>query len=179
MSVENSTCMGEFSSAKRGGKVCLLSDCIYGISIPYNIKYGRFFELNFTLNGFSDRSYKSMCEDYTTFPTCLRSKRPPITFPPLYCPFTQFLGDVKPIYSYDAYIHILNTHFFTLGKYKVDDVKQEQSEDCYLATLHIKDTSATDSRAYYLAVENDRGTDRHAVQLYVNGKHFLIVFPLN
>ncbi|XP_049818433.1 irregular chiasm C-roughest protein isoform X2 [Aethina tumida] len=55
-----------------------------------------------------------------------------------------------------------------MGKYKVDDVIQEEREDCYLATLHIKDASATDSRAYYLAVENDRGTDRHAVQLYVN-----------
>ncbi|CAH0546798.1 unnamed protein product [Brassicogethes aeneus] len=55
-----------------------------------------------------------------------------------------------------------------VGKYKVDDVVQEEREDCYLATLHIKDASATDSRAYYLAVENDRGTDRHAVQLYVN-----------
>lgn len=55
---------------------------------------------------------------------------------------------------------------------------QEEREDCYLATLHIKDTSATDSRAYYLAVENDRGTDRHAVQLYVNGKNFFkILFP--
>ncbi|CAH1372543.1 unnamed protein product [Tenebrio molitor] len=55
-----------------------------------------------------------------------------------------------------------------MGRYKVDDVIQEEREDCYLATLHIKDASATDSRAYYLAVENDRGTDRHAVQLFVN-----------
>ncbi|XP_057662340.1 kin of IRRE-like protein 2 [Diorhabda carinulata] len=55
-----------------------------------------------------------------------------------------------------------------MGKYRVDDVTQEEREDCYLATLHIKDTTSTDSRAYYLAVENDRGTDRHAVQLYVN-----------
>ncbi|KAJ8922191.1 hypothetical protein NQ315_004126 [Exocentrus adspersus] len=55
-----------------------------------------------------------------------------------------------------------------MGKYKVDEVTQEEREDCYLSTLHIKDTSATDSRAYYLAVENDRGTDRHAVQLYVS-----------
>ncbi|XP_015833192.1 kin of IRRE-like protein 2 isoform X2 [Tribolium castaneum] len=55
-----------------------------------------------------------------------------------------------------------------MGRYKVDEVVQEEREDCYLATLHIKDASATDSRAYYLAVENDRGTDRHAVQLYVN-----------
>ena len=47
---------------------------------------------------------------------------------------------------------------------------QDAREDCYLATLRIRDADATDSRAYYLAVENDRGTDRHAVQLYVNGK---------
>ncbi|XP_044269442.1 irregular chiasm C-roughest protein isoform X2 [Tribolium madens] len=55
-----------------------------------------------------------------------------------------------------------------MGRYKVDEVVQEDREDCYLATLHIKDASATDSRAYYLAVENDRGTDRHAIQLFVN-----------
>lgn len=56
------------------------------------------------------------------------------------------------------------------GRYSVDEVIQEEREDCYLATLKIKDAEATDSRAYYLAVENDRGTDRHAVKLYVNGK---------
>lgn len=57
-----------------------------------------------------------------------------------------------------------------LGRYKVDDVMQEDTEDCYLATLHIKDATSADSRAYYLSVENDRGTDRHAIELYVNGK---------
>ncbi|XP_071051965.1 kin of IRRE-like protein 2 isoform X3 [Onthophagus taurus] len=55
-----------------------------------------------------------------------------------------------------------------MGRYRVDDVTQEAREDCYLATLRIKDADSTDSRAYYLAVENDKGTDRHAVQLYVN-----------
>ncbi|KAI4470872.1 nephrin [Holotrichia oblita] len=55
-----------------------------------------------------------------------------------------------------------------LGRYHVDDVIQEAREDCYLATLRIKDTDVTDSRSYYLAVENDRGIDRHVVQLYVN-----------
>ncbi|KAL3285009.1 hypothetical protein HHI36_019138 [Cryptolaemus montrouzieri] len=54
------------------------------------------------------------------------------------------------------------------GRFKVDDISQEQREDCYQTTLHIRDASASDSRAYYLAVENDRGTDRHAVQLHVN-----------
>lgn len=63
-----------------------------------------------------------------------------------------------------------------LGRYKVDDVLQEEREDCYLATLRINDADATDSRAYYLAVENDRGTDRHAVQLYVNGKYNFIPY---
>nr|CAH7754992.1 unnamed protein product [Callosobruchus chinensis] len=64
-----------------------------------------------------------------------------------------------------------------MGKYKVDDVTQEEREDCYLATLHIRDTTSTDSRAYYLAVENDKGTDRHAVQLYVNGElYFPVIF---
>ncbi|KAK9753408.1 hypothetical protein QE152_g3534 [Popillia japonica] len=55
-----------------------------------------------------------------------------------------------------------------LGRYHVDDVIQEAREDCYLATLRIKDADVTDSRSYYLAVENDRGIDRHVVQLYVN-----------
>lgn len=57
-----------------------------------------------------------------------------------------------------------------LGRYRVDKVIQEEREDCYLSTLHIKDASAIDSRAYYLTVENDKGKDRHAIQLYVNGK---------
>lgn len=55
-----------------------------------------------------------------------------------------------------------------MGKFKVDDVAQEQGEDCYLTTLHVRDTSATDSRTYYLLVENDKGKDTHAVQLLVN-----------
>ncbi|KAK9876842.1 hypothetical protein WA026_015078 [Henosepilachna vigintioctopunctata] len=55
-----------------------------------------------------------------------------------------------------------------MGRYKVDDIIQEQREDCYQTTLHIRDASATDSRAYYLAVENDKGTDRHEIQLHVN-----------
>ncbi|ERL89500.1 hypothetical protein D910_06866 [Dendroctonus ponderosae] len=55
-----------------------------------------------------------------------------------------------------------------MGKFKVDEVSQEEGEDCYLTILHIKDTSATDSRTYYLLVENDKGKDMHAIQLYVN-----------
>ncbi|KAL1517904.1 hypothetical protein ABEB36_001607 [Hypothenemus hampei] len=55
-----------------------------------------------------------------------------------------------------------------MGKFKVDEVLQQDGEDCYLTTLHIKDTTATDSRTYYLLVENDKGKDMHALQLYVN-----------
>lgn len=58
---------------------------------------------------------------------------------------------------------------FVAGRFHVDEVIQDEREDCYIATLHIDSATATDSRAYYLVVENDRGTDRHAVQLYVNG----------
>lgn len=47
---------------------------------------------------------------------------------------------------------------------------QEEREDCYISTLYIKDSAAMDSRAYYLVVENDKGKDKHAIQLYVNGK---------
>ncbi|XP_045463992.1 hemicentin-2 isoform X2 [Harmonia axyridis] len=55
-----------------------------------------------------------------------------------------------------------------MGRYRVENIIQEQREDCYKTTLHIRDVSATDSRAYYLSVENDSGTDRHAVQLHVS-----------
>lgn len=46
---------------------------------------------------------------------------------------------------------------------------QDAREDCYLASLHIRDAQFYDSRPYYLVVENDRGTDRHAVHLKVEG----------
>lgn len=38
-----------------------------------------------------------------------------------------------------------------------------------MATLHISETDSHDSRPYYLVVENDRGIDRHAVHLSVEG----------
>lgn len=53
---------------------------------------------------------------------------------------------------------------------------QEEVEDCYVSTLHIKKADSMDSRAYYLVVENDKGKDRHAIQLYVNGEHGLLGF---
>lgn len=54
-------------------------------------------------------------------------------------------------------------------RYRVDDVTQDAREDCYRATLHISHTDLHDSRPYYLVVENDRGIDRHAIHLKVEG----------
>ncbi|XP_058119273.1 uncharacterized protein LOC131261290 [Anopheles coustani] len=64
-----------------------------------------------------------------------------------------------------------------IGRYRVDDVTQDSREDCYLATLHIADADLQDQRPYYLVVENDRGTDRHAINLRVEGM-FSVVEPL-
>jgi hypothetical protein len=47
---------------------------------------------------------------------------------------------------------------------------QDAREDCYEARLHVREVDPADSRNYYLAVENERGTDRHAVHLSVRGK---------
>lgn len=58
---------------------------------------------------------------------------------------------------------------FFAERYKVDEVSQDSREDCYLATLRIVDTDVHDSRPYYLVVENERGIDRHAVNLVVEG----------
>lgn len=55
------------------------------------------------------------------------------------------------------------------GRYRVDDVQQDSREDCYLATLHITDANLQDARPYYLVVENERGVDRHAINLRVEG----------
>lgn len=38
-----------------------------------------------------------------------------------------------------------------------------------MATLHIVDADVHDSRPYYLVVENERGIDRHAINLVVEG----------
>ncbi|XP_055539584.1 uncharacterized protein LOC129726657 isoform X1 [Wyeomyia smithii] len=64
-----------------------------------------------------------------------------------------------------------------IGRYRVDDVTQDSREDCYLATLHIDDADLQDQRPYYLVVENERGTDRHAINLRVEGM-FSAVEPL-
>ncbi|XP_055388210.1 hemicentin-1, partial [Condylostylus longicornis] len=54
-----------------------------------------------------------------------------------------------------------------IDRYRADDVLQDSREDCYLATLHINNADEHDARPYYLVVENERGTDRHAVHLVV------------
>ncbi|CAO1380023.1 unnamed protein product [Diamesa hyperborea] len=56
-----------------------------------------------------------------------------------------------------------------IGRFRVDEVTQDQREDCYLATLHINQADAQDSRPYYLVVENERGSDRHSITLKVEG----------
>lgn len=56
-----------------------------------------------------------------------------------------------------------------LDRFRADDLLQDAREDCYLSTLHIHHTSEHDARPYYLVVENERGTDRHAIQLNVEG----------
>lgn len=54
-------------------------------------------------------------------------------------------------------------------RFRADDMLQDSREDCYLSTLHILHTDEHDSRPYYLVVENERGTDRHAIHLNVEG----------
>ena len=48
---------------------------------------------------------------------------------------------------------------------------QDEREDCYEAKFTVKDVDLSDQRNYYLAVENERGTDRHAVHLAVKGEY--------
>lgn len=54
-------------------------------------------------------------------------------------------------------------------RYSVDATVQDQKEDCYLSMLHISDVDLHDSRPYYLVVDNERGIDRHAINLIVEG----------
>lgn len=57
-----------------------------------------------------------------------------------------------------------------LGRYHVDEMVQDSREDCYKSTLHVNGVDSADSRPYYLVVENERGADRHAVTLRVDGE---------
>lgn len=54
-------------------------------------------------------------------------------------------------------------------RFNADDLLQDAREDCYLSTLHILNTNEHDARPYYLVVENERGIDRQAIQLNVEG----------
>lgn len=65
--------------------------------------------------------------------------------------------------------HNCNFSSSALGRFRVDDVTQDQREDCYLATLHINHVDVQDSRPYYLVVENERGADRAVLILKVEG----------
>ncbi|XP_037942778.1 uncharacterized protein LOC119675644 [Teleopsis dalmanni] len=56
-----------------------------------------------------------------------------------------------------------------IERFHADDILPDSREDCYLSTLHIERTDEHDSRPYYLVVENERGTDRHAIHLNVEG----------
>jgi hypothetical protein len=57
----------------------------------------------------------------------------------------------------------------------VDTLVQDEREDCYEAKLRVREVDPADARNYYLAVENERGSDRHAVHLAVSGKYSAIL----
>ena len=57
------------------------------------------------------------------------------------------------------------------GRYQAELIDDER-EDCYEARLRVQDVEPSDSRSYYLAVENDKGTDRHSVHLIVRGEFY-------
>ena len=58
------------------------------------------------------------------------------------------------------------------GRYLAEQMVQHpEREDCYIARLVVKKVSPTDSRRYFLRVENAHGEDRYAVELNVKGKH--------
>jgi len=54
------------------------------------------------------------------------------------------------------------------GRYLAEQMVQHpEREDCYIARLVVKKVSPTDSRRYFLRVENAHGEDRYAVELNV------------
>ncbi|PSN31763.1 hypothetical protein C0J52_27564 [Blattella germanica] len=63
-----------------------------------------------------------------------------------------------------------------LGRYKAEELLQDERDDCYEAKFTVKDVDLSDQRNYYLAVENERGKDRHAVHLAVRGNDALDYF---
>ncbi|XP_024082011.1 hemicentin-2 [Cimex lectularius] len=58
-----------------------------------------------------------------------------------------------------------------LGRYHAEKLVQETREDCYEARLHVREVDPTDSRTYFLTVENERGTDKHYLRLAVRGSY--------
>lgn len=86
--------------------------------------------------------------------------------------------NLHPVASQRIATHALNLLFTLIcyvrsppsaDRFRADDMLQDSREDCYLSTLHILHTDEHDSRPYYLVVENERGTDRHAIHLNVEG----------
>ncbi|KAG8306262.1 hypothetical protein J6590_051606 [Homalodisca vitripennis] len=53
------------------------------------------------------------------------------------------------------------------GRYHAEELIQDDREDCYEARLNIQDVELSDSRNYFMYVENDRGSDRCSVRLAV------------
>ncbi|KAG7162613.1 Kin of IRRE-like protein 3-like, partial [Homarus americanus] len=55
------------------------------------------------------------------------------------------------------------------GRYIAENLAQDAREDCYSARLLVQGVDIADARDYVLNVENDKGADRYAVGLLVNG----------
>nr|XP_053642506.1 basement membrane-specific heparan sulfate proteoglycan core protein-like [Cherax quadricarinatus] len=55
------------------------------------------------------------------------------------------------------------------GRYVAENLAQDVREDCYSARLRVQGVDIADARDYVLNVENDKGADRYAVGLLVNG----------
>lgn len=88
-------------------------------------------------------------------------KLPPNNLPCLFHPLS--LTHTSSPSSLSLYLTLI------AERYSVDQVSQDSREDCYLSTLHITDVDLHDSRPYYLVVDNERGIDRHAINLIVEG----------
>ncbi|ROT65912.1 hypothetical protein C7M84_016110 [Penaeus vannamei] len=55
------------------------------------------------------------------------------------------------------------------GRYVAENLAQDTRQDCYAARLRVQHADVADARDYILNVENDKGKDRYAVGLKVNG----------
>lgn len=78
-------------------------------------------------------------------------------------------ANIKQFYLLPQICLSLFPSLSVLDRFRADEMLQDAREDCYLSTLHIHHTDEHDSRPYYLVVENERGTDRHAIHLIVEG----------